>query len=374
MIKHIKILVYLSVLTVFVVFMGFGVSHGLLNNLNSDDIINFTGVYHNLIIGNTQDDISEVSESCDGVKKNLSIQVNNLSSNYGDNVTITVKLTDKTTSQPVINKTVCISNEDLPRKEAITNSQGIAKFTYAAGCENLKPAIYKFQVISYEDSRYEYNDSYMTLNVNRANATVTVNDIYSDRAAKCTVTAVFRNKTNVPVCTPIFGQLVDFYCNGAKIGSDVTSFNGTATCIFTPNEKGNFTILVKSAAGNEYYNPSNTTATLVVGKYRTELKMLRTYGQPGKKVIFFAYLTDAVTGKAIPNMKIHFHGIMQEYLGGNFTDSMGYARFTYTVPDKKNGTYNITSDFEGNEDYNFISVTQLFQVGNGRSFDGYSIF
>ncbi len=348
------------------------------NHLNYDDITNvditnFCGVYHNLTVGNSQHNPLEFLKTVNGTKRNLSIELNNLSSIYGDNVTVAVKLIDKTTSKPVVNKTVFLESDDLPQGVGKTNSLGIAKIRYVPDFANLKPDIYQFKLSSPEDSQYEYNESDLTVNVNRVNATVLVRDVKCDQGSKCNITAVFKNNTQ-PVSTPVYGQLVDFYCNGVKIGSDVTSFNGIAKCTFTPKEKGNFTILVRSAAGNEYYNPSNTTANLVVDKYRAVLQMISVRGKPGDKVYLTAYLTDAVTGKVIPNMKIHFDGIIHEYLGFNYTTVRGYARFVYVVPNVQNGTYNISSVFEGNDDYKFVGVHQIFLVDKGILTEGYPIF
>ncbi|MDI6644773.1 MAG: Ig-like domain repeat protein [Methanobacteriaceae archaeon] len=205
-----------------------------------------------------------------------------------------------------------------------------------------------------------YNPSFGTneLNVEKANTVINVDPAAGVYLGGTTLSATLLDEHG----NPVDGVQVDFFVDGAWIGSATTDGSGYAEVSYNPitvNPADNPHTIRVEFAGNDYYNPSFGTNELNVDKATTNVTVDDVIGNKGKTVNLNATLKDQY-GNLLAGRTINFlvNGINA---GSAITDVNGVATKSYNI-NLNGGMYTIQADFVGDDYYQASCGTGKLKV------------
>ena len=259
------------------------------------------------------------------IKADTSIVVSNVSVEKGNSVNLTATLTDGN-NVAIVGKIVKFYLNGELLGEAVTNANGIAKFTYS----NQNIGSYNYYAVFAGDENYtEYNSTGKLngdaiVNVTKKSVIVTIDDV----SGKLNGTVVLNATVKDQEGNFVSGVVVEFYIGNVKVGTGTTNTEGIASFTYTIASAGNFDYHAISVGNENYTDGISDNNTAAFAKLNTGIVVNNVSVKRGVSVSITATLTDengdAVVGKLV---KFYLNGV---YYGNATTDVDGVARISYT--------------------------------------------
>ena len=233
-----------------------------------------------------------------------------------------------------------------------TNKDGKATCNYII---TEKPDKYSLKACYNESILYKATDSITSLEVNRWNLTIHVNDINCKYGDTVPVTVTLINSTNK---APIIGKMVNLRLgNGVFINQGKTDCNGQYIYNYTVSNCPGENLMEATVNKDPEYNYKVYYFELNVDKSDAKLLVNDVTCTRGNVCKLKANLSTQ-TDKPLSNETVTFYNNGTK-IGENITDSNGQVSYSNTC-DLMGGTYPITAQYTGNDYYSPIkSVLQL---------------
>ena len=277
-------------------------------------------------------------------KADTNIVVSNVTVEKGNSVNLTATLTDGN-NVAIEGKTVKFYVNGVYYGSAITDANGIAKFTYS----NQNIGIYSYYAVFAGDENYtEYNSTGKlngdgTINVTKKSVIVTIDDV----SGKFNGTVVLNATVKDQQGNPVSGVVVEFYIGNVNVGNGTTDSTGYASFIYTIASAGNFDYHAIAVGNDNYNGNTSNNATAAFAKLTTNVVVNNVSVKRGVSANITATLTDennvAIVGKIV---KFYVNGV---YYGEAVTDVNGVARISY-IP-YSSTTINTTGKFIDDGNY-----------------------
>lgn len=271
----------------------------------------------------------------------------------GDNVQIKASLINNLSGKGVPRQKISFYGPDGKIiGEANTNNDGKATCDYII---TQTPNEYSLKA-SYEGSLvYNPTDSINTLQVNRWNLTMHVDDIKCKYGDTVPVIVTLTNSTNK---APIVGKMVNFRLgDGTFINQGKTDGNGQFIYNYTVSNRPGENLMEATVNRDLQYNSKVHYFELTVNKSDSKLSvndMTCTRGNVCKLQANLSTQTD----KPLSNETIIFYNNGTK-IGENKTDNIGQVSYSY-ICDATGGFHLITVKYSGNDYYSPIeSILQL---------------
>ena len=243
--------------------------------------------------------------------------------------------------------------------EAKTNDDGKATYDYTI---TQTPAKYSLKA-SYPGSSFYYpTDVITSLDVDRWNLTIHVNDINCKYGDTIPVKVTIINSTNK---APIIGKMVNLrHSNGTFINQGITNSNGQFIYNYTVYNCPGENLMEATVNKDPEYNYKVLYFELNVNKSDANLSANNVVCTRGNVCILKANLSTQ-TNKPLSNETITFYNNGTK-IGENRTDSNGQASYSY-VCDVIGGNYPITTQYSGNDYYSSTSSVLQLHVYNWKT-------
>ncbi|MDL2247047.1 hypothetical protein LJB96_05475, partial [Methanobrevibacter sp. OttesenSCG-928-K11] len=275
--------------------------------------------------------------TCKVVKYDVNLNASNIVMIYRDGTQYIVRLTDSN-GKGLANQTIIITVNGVPYTK-LTNDTGYAFLNI-----NLYPEVYNITSFFNETKLYNNKSITTSLTVKMRNITINLDNNYT-----------FDYNETPSINGTINGLLTDNVMDITLIidkWNTTISTNGSFTFNNIPSlNTGNYTIKVVFN-GNQLYNPNSTNSILNIINTRDvilEADNIEMIYRDGTKYI--VRLTDS-NGNPLANQTISITVNGKPYYKN--TNSTGYAFLNLNL---NPGEYNITSYFNGTEDYDNKSLT-----------------
>ena len=255
----------------------------------------------------------------------------------GDNVNLIATLTDTHDNLPIEGKNIQFSVNGIPVGQAITDSSGIATYTYTI-LQN--SGTYTILAEFLQDSMYTTSDNTNTLTVPFTPTALVVDPINGFKGDNVNLIATLTDTHNN---IPLNGKTIQFSVNGTPVGQAITNASGIATYTYTILQNSETYTILAEFLQDTTYTASINTNNLKVALTPTTLIVNPITGFKGDNVNLIATLTD--THNNIPlNGKIVKFSVDGTSIGQATTDASGIATYAYTIL-QNSGTYTILAEF-----------------------------
>ncbi len=242
---------------------------------------------------------------------------------------------------------------------AETNDNGKATYDYII---TQTPDKYSLKASYNGSCLYNPTDSITTLDVNRWNLTIKVDDINCKYGDTVPVKVTIINSTNK---APIVGKMVNLrHSNGTFINQGITNSNGQFIYNYTVCNCPGENLMEATVNKDPEYNYKVLYFELNVNKSDVNLLANNVVCTRGNVCILKANLSTQ-TNKPLSNETITFYNNGTK-IGENRTDNNGQASYSY-ICDVIGGNYPITIQYSGNDYYNSISSILQLHVYNWKT-------
>ncbi|MGB7968505.1 MAG: Ig-like domain-containing protein, partial [Methanobacterium sp.] len=239
---------------------------------------------------------------------------------------------------------------------AETNDNGKATYDYII---TQTPDKYSLKASYNGSCLYNPTDSITTLDINRWNLTIKVDDINCKYGDTIPVKVTIINSTNK---APIVGKMVNLrHSNGTFINQGITNSNGQFIYNYTVCNCPGENLMEATVNKDPEYNYKVLYFELNVNKSDVNLLANNVVCTRGNVCILKANLSTQ-TNKPLSNETITFYNNGTK-IGENRTDNNGQASYSY-ICDVIGGNYPITTQYSGNDYYNSISSILQLHVYN----------
>jgi len=298
--------------------------------------------------GNDKYQASEATYTFEVEKANTYIEISELKTvKKGDVIAISGVIYDHN-NNALANKVVRL-HVNNGRKTVKSNEMGEFSFDYTTTRVGLNTVTATFEGNDY----YKENTTEATFEVQQLSTLITIDPINTvTKGTKATFTGTLTDEND----NAIANAQVKLYINGSP-KTLKTDSEGRFTHTFTMNSLGE-NIITATYTGSTTYQAAETETTVEVVKAEAVITLNPIESvTKGDTVIFTGKLTDS-NGKAIVNaqVKLKING-SQKTLRTNENGA-----FTHTFKMIKEGTNNITAEFNGNNDYTAAETNSTVEV------------
>lgn len=322
------------------------------NSLEYGNLENFQSAYDKF----TEDSYKKAiktNEELSSKKQDNHIVINPVIGTTGENVKINASLINNESGRGVPRQEISFYGPDKSIiGVAKTNDEGIAMCKYTI---TQKPDKYSLKASTNRSCFYNPTDANTTLEVNRWNLTINVDDINCTYGDIVPVKVTLINSTNK---APLVGKMVNLRLgNGTFVNQGKTDANGQFIYNYTVSNCPGENLMEATFNTDPEYNYKVYYFELNVNKSNAKLLVNDITCTRGNVCKLKANLITQ-TDKPLPNEIITFYNNGTK-IGENTTDSNGQASYSY-ICDVIGGNYPITAQYSGNDYYNSInSVLQL---------------
>ena len=265
--------------------------------------------------------------------------------NNGDTVDLISTLKDNKGAN-LSGKTINYYINGVLTGSATTNTNGIATYQYTI---TQNTGTYTFMTLFSGDMNYATSQSTNILGVNQIPTSISINPITGYKGNTVNLTVVLKDY----IGSPLEGKIINYYLNGASLGTATTNTSGIATYLYTITQNsGSYTILTKYLEDSGY-GSSNITSDLKVNLTPTKITINPSIGYYKDKVKLTAILINTNNNSLLAGKVINFY-VNSKMVGTGTTNSSGFAYLLYTITNVS-GKFNLKAQLNPDSNYNGCS-------------------